>query len=173
MKDVNRKLATKAIKVRADVELTCFTSEGIDAIKAALIAGKQSNPKANISIKLVAPPLYVMTMQALDKKQGIATLNEAIAKATEVITAKGADERQGGAARDQRGRGRAGRADGGARQGQRRGRRRRRCVKMCGSGPTRPRRGAKLRRPLQRPLWSVGRGGRKGRRGPRPALKDG
>ena len=89
MKDVNRKLATKAIKVRADVELTCFTSEGIDAIKAALIAGKQSNPKANISIKLVAPPLYVMTMQALDKKQGIATLNEAIAKATEVITAKG------------------------------------------------------------------------------------
>jgi len=89
MKDVSRKLAAKASKVRADIELTCFTMEGIDAIKAALIAGKNEDPKSNISIKLVAPPLYVMTMQAVDKKMGIESLNRAIAKVTEVITAKG------------------------------------------------------------------------------------
>ncbi|XP_010554684.1 PREDICTED: eukaryotic translation initiation factor 2 subunit alpha homolog [Tarenaya hassleriana] len=38
-----------------------------------------------VKIKLVAPPLYVLTMQTLDKEQGIATLNKAITACTETI----------------------------------------------------------------------------------------
>eukprot|EP00501_MAST-03F_sp_TOSAG23-6_P000995 GSMAST32.ASY1.ANO1.1032.1 assembled CDS len=89
MKDVNRKLAAKAIKVRADIELTCFTVEGIDAIKAALSAGKTISKTESMSIKLVAPPLYVMQLNTLDKNAGIETLNKSIEKVKEVITEKG------------------------------------------------------------------------------------
>lgn len=37
---IERRLTPKAVKVRADVEVTCFDYEGIDSIKAALKAGE-------------------------------------------------------------------------------------------------------------------------------------
>ena len=34
------------VQIRADIEVTCFGYEGIDAIKAALVAGKQCSTEA-------------------------------------------------------------------------------------------------------------------------------
>ena len=48
--------------------------------------GSEETP---VKIKLVAPPLYVMTTMSLDKDYGIEVLNKAIASVGTTITAKG------------------------------------------------------------------------------------
>jgi len=79
VKNIQRRLTPQPVKVRADLEVTCFHYEGIDAIKSALKAGEAlSSVDSSISIKLVAPPLYVMVGTFLDKDLGIATLTKAI-----------------------------------------------------------------------------------------------
>jgi translation initiation factor 2 subunit 1 len=87
---VKRRLAPQPVKIRADIEVTCFNYEGIDAIKAALLEGEsKGTPEAIVKIKLIAPPLYVMTTMSLDKEYGIDTLNKSIAAVGAMITAKG------------------------------------------------------------------------------------
>jgi hypothetical protein len=67
-KTIARRLTPQPIKLRADIELTCYTPSGIDAIKKALRAGeKQSSEAVPIKAKLVAPPLYVLSTNATDK----------------------------------------------------------------------------------------------------------
>jgi len=79
VKNIHRRLTPQPVKVRADLEVTCFHYEGIDAIKSALKAGEAlSSVDSSISIKLVAPPLYVMVGTFLDKDLGITTLTKAI-----------------------------------------------------------------------------------------------
>ncbi|KAJ1342270.1 hypothetical protein BSLG_003193 [Batrachochytrium salamandrivorans] len=78
--NIRRRLTPQAIKIRADIECTCFGYEGIDAIKAALLAGEACSTTAvPIKIKLVAPPLYVMITNSLEKVEGVETLEKAIA----------------------------------------------------------------------------------------------
>lgn len=68
MSTIARRLTPQPIKLRADIELTCYTPAGIDAIKKALRAGeKESNEAVPIRAKLVAPPLYVLSTNATDK----------------------------------------------------------------------------------------------------------
>jgi hypothetical protein len=65
---IARRLTPQPIKLRADIELTCYTPAGIDAIKKALRSGeKQSNEAVPIKAKLVAPPLYVLSTNSTDK----------------------------------------------------------------------------------------------------------
>lgn len=76
---IGRRLTPQPTKVRADVEVTCFGYEGIDAVKTALrFAEAQNTPETIVKVKLVSPPLYVLTSQCLDKTTGIATLEQAI-----------------------------------------------------------------------------------------------
>lgn len=84
---IKRRLAPQPIKIRADIEVSCFTYEGIDAIKEALLAG--TSLKDNIKIKLISPPIYVMTTTSLDKDVGIELLNSSIDKIKLVIKGKG------------------------------------------------------------------------------------
>lgn len=92
VKNIKRRLAPQAMKMRADVEVTCFAYEGIDAIRAALEAGlKQGTDEIPISIKLVAPPLYVLLCQSLDKTQGLELLDKSIQAITAVVREKGGD----------------------------------------------------------------------------------
>lgn len=83
---ISRRLTPQAVKIRADVEVSCFSYEGIDAIKDALKSAEDmSTEQMQIKVKLVAAPLYVITTQALEKQQGIEALEQAIEKITEVI----------------------------------------------------------------------------------------
>jgi len=87
---IKRRLAPQPVKIRADIEVTCFTYEGIDAIKAALSEGEEKGQAdAPIKIKLIAPPMYVMTTMTLDKDLGIETMNLAIETIASSIKAKG------------------------------------------------------------------------------------
>jgi len=86
IKNIKRRLTPQPVKVRADIEVTCFHYEGIDAIKAALKKGQScSTEEAPIAIKLVAPPLYVVVTTSLQKDVGIKALQTAIENIKEEI----------------------------------------------------------------------------------------
>lgn len=76
---IKRRLAPQPVKIRGDIEVTCFNYEGIDAIKSALHAGEAAGTTdVPIKIKLIAPPMYVMTSMTLDKDLGVSVLTKAI-----------------------------------------------------------------------------------------------
>mmetsp|Transcript_14703 Transcript_14703/g.30001 ORF Transcript_14703/g.30001 Transcript_14703/m.30001 type:complete len:392 (+) Transcript_14703:258-1433(+) len=91
LKYIKKRLAPQPIKVRADVEVSCFTYEGIDAIREALFKGVEvgEEAKSPIKIRLIAPPIYVMSTMTLDKTVGIALLTKAIETIESTITEKG------------------------------------------------------------------------------------
>ncbi|KNC48488.1 eukaryotic translation initiation factor 2 subunit alpha [Thecamonas trahens ATCC 50062] len=106
MKMIRRRLTPSAVRLRADVEVSCDTYEGIEAIKRALRAGEISaadlpsdgddaaadddgDADAQVSVKLVAPPLYVFLTTANNTDKGTALLNEAIARTKAVIEEAG------------------------------------------------------------------------------------
>lgn len=83
---ISKKLTPHPIKVRADIEVTCFGYDGIDAVKDALHAAEENNTADNqVKVRLVAPPLYVLTIQCLDKNKGLKLLEEAIERTTKKI----------------------------------------------------------------------------------------
>lgn len=87
---IRRRLAPQPIKVRADVEVSCFTYEGIDAIRDALFAGMAlGTEQSPIKVKLIAPPIYVLSTTTLDKEAGIALLTKAIETIESTIQSKG------------------------------------------------------------------------------------
>ncbi|KAH0614679.1 uncharacterized protein LAJ45_01685 [Morchella importuna] len=87
---ISKRLTPQPTKVRADVEVTCFGYEGIDAVKEALRKAEAKNtPETPVKVKLVSPPLYVLTSQCLDKNTGIQVLEEAIVEIEKSITAAG------------------------------------------------------------------------------------
>lgn len=76
---IKKRLAPQPIKVRCDLEVTCFTYEGILAVKEALLTGqKEGTIEAPVKINLIAPPLYVMKTLCLDKDLGIEVLNKVL-----------------------------------------------------------------------------------------------
>ncbi|XP_008789313.1 eukaryotic translation initiation factor 2 subunit alpha homolog [Phoenix dactylifera] len=86
VKNIRRRMTPQPLKIRADIEMKCFQFDGVlhikEAMKKAEAAGNDDCP---VKIKLVAPPLYVLTTQTLDKEQGITILNNAIKACTEKI----------------------------------------------------------------------------------------
>ncbi|KAF2503136.1 eukaryotic translation initiation factor 2 subunit alpha [Mytilinidion resinicola] len=87
---IGKRLTPQPTKVRSDVEVTCFGYEGIDAVKTALRCAEAKNtPDNHVKVKLVSPPLYVLTSQCLDKNVGITTLTDAIKEIEENITKAG------------------------------------------------------------------------------------
>lgn len=87
---ISKKLTPHPTKVRADVEVTCFKYDGIDAVKEALRKAEAKNtPDTQVKVKLVSPPHYVLTSQCLDKALGIQLLEEAIKDIDQTISASG------------------------------------------------------------------------------------
>jgi len=87
---IARRLTPQPIKLRADIELTCYTPAGIDAIKKALRAGEKASSEAvPIKAKLVAPPLYVLSTNATDKYAAVERLERAIESIQSTIEDQG------------------------------------------------------------------------------------
>lgn len=70
----------QAVKARADIEVSCYGYEGIDAVKRALTVGMElkGNDQQTLKINLITPPQYVLTTQSLDKESGLQLLQRAI-----------------------------------------------------------------------------------------------
>ncbi|KAF5752592.1 hypothetical protein HS088_TW01G00507 [Tripterygium wilfordii] len=86
IKNIRRRMTPQPLKIRADIEMKCFQFDGVLHIKEAMRKAEAAgNDDCPVKIKLVAPPLYVLTTQTLDKEQGIAILTKAIEACTESI----------------------------------------------------------------------------------------
>jgi translation initiation factor 2 subunit 1 len=79
LKNIKRRMTAQPVKIRADVELTClYVMDGIEHIKTAIRAAEAlSTEECVVKMKLVAPPLYVLTTLTLEKESGIKILNKA------------------------------------------------------------------------------------------------
>lgn len=86
IKNISRRMTPQPLKIRADIEMKCFQFDGVlhikDAMRKAEAAGNDNCP---VKIKLVAPPLYVLTTSTLDKEQGILILKNAIKACSDAI----------------------------------------------------------------------------------------
>jgi len=90
LENIQRKLTQQAVKIRADFECSCFTYEGIDAVKDALRAGIAiGSPEIPIKINLIAPPVYVMTCSTPERADGLTMLNDACKAVEEKIKSSG------------------------------------------------------------------------------------
>merc|ERR1712072_1380875 len=77
--NIARRLTPQPVKIRSDIELTCFTYPGILAIKRALMkAAEMSTTEVPLDIRLIAPPLYVLLSNATDKNGAIERMEKAI-----------------------------------------------------------------------------------------------
>ena len=91
LEDIRKKLTPQAVKIRADIEVSCFAYEGIEAVKAALGEGKECSTEAMpIKINLIAAPHFVVTTSTLDREGGLAAVQSCL----DVI--KAAIEKKGG-----------------------------------------------------------------------------
>jgi len=89
---IARRLTPKPVKVRADIEVKCFDYQGIEAIRRALKAGEAlSTEEVPIKVRLVAPPLYVMSTTSTDKAAAIDTMEKAVAAITASIESEKGD----------------------------------------------------------------------------------
>lgn len=78
LKNIKRRMTPQPLKIRADVELTCFAYDGVERIRDAMRAAQEASTEdCPVKMKLVAPPLYVLTTQTLDKNKGVEVLNAA------------------------------------------------------------------------------------------------
>jgi len=84
--NINRRMMPQAVKVRSDIEVSCYSYEGIDAVKAALHKGLElSTEDLPLKINLIAPPLYVVSTTTLEKELALEALTKANAAIKESI----------------------------------------------------------------------------------------
>ena len=91
---IKRRLTPQPIKVRVDVNAFCYAYEGIDAIKQVLSEAENIEDEAfstPLKIKLVAPPVYVITACTLEKNAGVARMTKLVEEIKEKLKAKGGD----------------------------------------------------------------------------------
>lgn len=92
LQQISRKLTPNPVKVRADLEVTCFGYDGINAIQEALRAGEELHTEAiPVKVKLVASPLYVITSLSLDKNGAIEVVSKAIERIRSVLESRGGE----------------------------------------------------------------------------------
>ncbi len=73
LENINKRLQHKIYKLRANIDLSCFTHEGIEAIKIALKEGKKVSDK--VSITLISHPTFLLSLDTFDKEDGLRLLN--------------------------------------------------------------------------------------------------
>ncbi len=89
VKILKEKLVTQPVKIRADFKLTCYTFDGIDAIKEALLSGeKKGTEKIPIKFTMIGSPLYECSLTTTNKKEGYDLMNQALEEVKKCIKAK-------------------------------------------------------------------------------------
>ncbi len=88
-KIIKERLVPQPVKIRADFKLTCYSFDGIEAIKEALIAGeKKGTEKIPIKFTIIGSPLYECSLTTINKKEGFEIINKALEEVKKTIKAK-------------------------------------------------------------------------------------
>lgn len=86
---MRRRLIASTLRLQAKCEVSCTEYEGIDAVKEALMEGfKASKEDYEVSIKLIAHPVFALSCICRDKEMGVATLTEALELVKKSIESK-------------------------------------------------------------------------------------
>jgi len=86
LKTIKQRLTPQAQKLRSEIEVTCYSYEGVDAIKAALRKGlEHETPQVPLRITLIAPPIFAMNTTTNDRKAGVEVMDKAMASIKEEI----------------------------------------------------------------------------------------
>jgi len=92
LKTIQHRLGTQPVKIQADIQVTCFSYEGIDAIKPALKAGQNCGTEEfPLKIQLVCSPEYILFTSAIDHEKGIEILKKSIETIQSEIQKHGGD----------------------------------------------------------------------------------
>ena len=84
------RLVPQPVKIRSDFKLTCYTFEGIEAIKESLLSGeKKGTETIPIKFRVIGSPLYECSISTINKKEGIEVMNAALQEVKKTIEAKG------------------------------------------------------------------------------------
>jgi translation initiation factor 2 subunit 1 len=90
---IKQKLKAETLKIEADLNVTCFTPEGVDAIREVLLYGQgfvdKSEAVGLITVHVLAPPTYSLYTFTENKDDGIARLGECIDAMLQLMTSKG------------------------------------------------------------------------------------
>lgn len=96
LETIKRKIASNPIKIRIDFALTCYSYDGIDVIRLALLTAKHKINDAdwNLEFRLIAPPNYRVEVQTHNKAEGEAKLLDALKVIKQVIKKNGGHFKQ-------------------------------------------------------------------------------
>lgn len=95
LSNIKKKLAAVPIKLRTIFKLVCFTFDGVNAIREALLAAKeqQKDERFQVAFQMIVSPEYKAEIVTLDKNGGIECLNKVIANVATEIRARGGNFR--------------------------------------------------------------------------------
>merc|ERR1712080_332064 len=71
--NIRRRMTAPISKIHAQIDVTCFGYDGINAIKKALQAGENlaKELKQPLEIRLITPPVFVMNTQNASEEEGL------------------------------------------------------------------------------------------------------
>ena len=91
MANISKKMGAKPIKLRSNFNLKCYTYEGIEAIREALLETKKQtqSDKFSLIFQLIAPPMYKCEVVTMDKNGGAEMIEKAVAIVQSEIKKRG------------------------------------------------------------------------------------
>lgn len=89
LKILKARLKPQPVKIRSDFKLWCYTFEGIEAIKEALIKGeKKGTNEIPIKFRVIGSPLYECSVSTINKQEGIELMKSALEEVKKTIETK-------------------------------------------------------------------------------------
>ena len=90
MKILKEKLRPQPVKIRSIFKLTCYTFDGIDAIKASLLNGeKKGTENIPIKFRIIGSPLYECNITTINIKEGFEVMKSALTEVQKSIEERG------------------------------------------------------------------------------------
>jgi len=82
VEEVVKRMSPQPIKIRSDIEVSCFGYDGVDAVKKALKEGLGSHSTTEelspIQVNLIAHPLFSITTTNMSREEGIKSVEAAL-----------------------------------------------------------------------------------------------
>jgi len=82
---VKKRMAVHPVKIGADIQITCYSDEGIDEIKKALKKGLEEGKDDDVKIQLISSPSYSIWLITIDDKYGKQVITRVINVIKETI----------------------------------------------------------------------------------------